>query len=240
MQKIAFISPHPDDVVFSCSDHILKWKQSFDITIISVFTDYKTSVLTPELKNYLKRSQCDTLSEFSHQRREEDQKAVAALGVSYKSLGLTDAAFRHTHKKLHYQFSELFSGKMSSKDFEIISILQKKLAEVCSEYDALICPLGLGKHIDHLLVHNLMSLMFKDKCAFYLDFPYFTKATNWSLNQFLQVTEQKKSLQKRSSEKLKYAQYYTSQYPLIFTKNMINLPIPELIVIPSQLETLFY
>lgn len=147
MEKIIFISPHHDDAVFSCPGLIQRAVQKGkSVEIITVFSDTR---------------------ETTHERREETRRACQVLGIQSVDWGMKDALVRHPTRDV------LFADILAED--ETLAELRHMMKTVLMEQpNTLFCiPLGVGWHIDHLLVFEAALEVFpQEKLFFYEDAPY--------------------------------------------------------------------
>ena len=80
MKKVVILSPHLDDVVLNCCDHILDWKnKNSKITVVTIFTQFKTDISVNRIKERLLETGFSSLEEQETQRKKEDIKAMQKL-----------------------------------------------------------------------------------------------------------------------------------------------------------------
>jgi len=241
MKKVLVLSPHLDDAVFSIGEHILQLKknQSYDIHILTVFTDF-TATLLPEYTNkYIIKSKLK-LKLFKKARHSEDTKAMSMLSVSYSYLNLTDGGFRTANNQVVYKTSkELFSGKISDSDPITISKLIKLFQEnIWCDYDYVLVPLAVGKHVDHEIVYQSAKEFFGNKCRYYLDIPYYANTRNWTFKHFSillrYALKLSISLKLPTAKKTDIIKTYVSQYKIVFANDthisLRNMNMPEIIL----------
>src|SRR5688572_3190266 len=97
MQKVIQVfSPHFDDAVLSCGQHILNWQAAgHHVEIITVFTEFDASTLSPDSVNFVEKCGAPSLRAFQAIRAKEDQLAMQTLSVTdYHWLSMTDGGFR--------------------------------------------------------------------------------------------------------------------------------------------------
>ena len=218
MQKILVISPHLDDAVLSCHDHIVNWKQKEEVFVLTVFTHFGKNLPYDWLKLRLKESGflSPHLQEIA--RKKEDQRAMKNLNVNFRHLNFIDGGYRTYNQHPIYPNSSIFSGRISEKDEAILSELARKLKNF-NNFDKIIIPLGVGRHVDHEITRNAAETIFaKNKIAYYIDYPYATKIFNWNLKSLARLFMLKRSIQPMSRRKLESIKKYSSQYPLLFRR----------------------
>lgn len=115
------------------------------------------------------------------------------------------------------EISELYTYR------ECVSMIQRIMWEV--KPDFLIGPMGIGEHIDHILVNEaLMSIIKKEpfKIIFYEDFPYanrdkyyYMKAIN-KVKHKIDITPLYNLITEQVEDKVKLNMVYQSQYQLLW------------------------
>jgi LmbE family N-acetylglucosaminyl deacetylase len=219
------LSPHLDDAVLSCADHILEWKkQGHEVTVATIFSAFGTDLHVPKYsKEYVKLSGFESLKKFSVWRLQEDKHAMQLLQIKTLHLGYVDGGFRLRNQKPIYPTAEaLFSGKISSFDSTLEKDIEHSLLQIMKKVDCVVVPLGVGRHADHLLVKKVAEKVrtsSKAKIMYYVDFPYALKFKNWDLQLLLQFVTKSISIKRMSTKKKKSMNCYTSQIPLLFSKN---------------------
>jgi hypothetical protein len=163
MKRLFVLSPHRDDAVFSLSLALCYWRTlPIQITVANVFT----------LSNYAPhaviRSE-DAVAEISEQRSREDRRALGMIDprIQIESAGLLDAPLRlQTNTASVCNVEE---ASVRTCDVRLVSAVLKRLYCV----SAVIAPLGLGNHLDHLTVRAaVIDLARHQTLAFYEDLPY--------------------------------------------------------------------
>lgn len=152
MSTILFLSPHLDDVVFSCAGAVIK----------AVAAGQKVVIATV----------------FSHgrnheSRRMEDRKATQFLGARAMWLGFTDAPDRST---TYSDFESIIFGAANEEASLHMDIAQR-LKELMEQLQpvTLYAPLGVGTHIDHRMCYAATQGIQTDKGIdiwFYEERPY--------------------------------------------------------------------
>jgi LmbE family N-acetylglucosaminyl deacetylase len=112
-------------------------------------------------------------------RCEEDRQAARILGAQVVHLGLLDAMYRRDGAGRPF-YKRLTVGVPVPAEDEAVTGAQiqdalRRLADLYSGPAGLhvYCPLGAGRHVDHLLVRRAAEVVFGRDClSFYEDFPY--------------------------------------------------------------------
>lgn len=177
-QKWIFLSPHFDDVALSCGG--LVWglaKNGHSLEIWTIMGGF------PPDENYSsfarENHQAWGMSgvEAIHMRRAEDEAACEVLRATPKHFNFLDAIYRRVPP----------SGKPVVKDNEtlfsvppekaLIKEIGKTLQKTLPENAQVVCPMGLGNHIDHQAVFLAGERSGRIEC-YYADYPYILEHFN--------------------------------------------------------------
>jgi LmbE family N-acetylglucosaminyl deacetylase len=124
-----YVSPHLDDVAFSCASGLLRrLDQGERVIVATVFTEGKGSAA----------------------RRKEDRAALEAINAEVIHLGFLDAPDR-------LQIKASFNSLVLSPtiDRKLVARIKRALDEI--EADRSYFPLGIGGHVDHRTVFEARS-----------------------------------------------------------------------------------
>jgi LmbE family N-acetylglucosaminyl deacetylase len=174
---IYYLSPHADDVAFSCTGGVaLDVAAGRQVTIITAFLSGKSA----------------------QQRQAEDEAAAAILGCAYKCLDLPDAPERPEVRGALDVFMPFGPRSLGITN----EVMHRLLGQVppCAE---LRVPLAVGGHIDHRIVHEAARALVYQlgksvKLAYYEDLPY--SLLPYSLGRRLHGLEPHKSFEKRDPD----------------------------------------
>jgi LmbE family N-acetylglucosaminyl deacetylase len=217
-KQVIVFSPHIDDAVLDCCDHILEWQRnSTQVRVLTAFTLYSGDALSAWARSCLAASQCRSQGELEHRRASEDMKVMGVLGVPWNHLGLTDAAFRCVGGKPIYPNSRaMFSGAVSPDDLVVENELRRAIIPFVDRSDFVV-PLGVGNHVDHILVRQAVEKLVPAADIYYcLDYPYALSGRNWTGRHAVEVTTAKKSVKWMSTTKRRILAC-CSQMPQIFS-----------------------
>ncbi|WP_067499398.1 PIG-L deacetylase family protein [Actinoplanes sp. TFC3] len=183
---VLFLSPHPDDAILSCGALMRSLATTCPITVVTPFTDASPPPHTYAARSFLRRCAVPDAAALFALRRAEDQQVCGGLGAAHVHLGYPDALFRHRrpgqrvrrllpelgHRYPTYRF-DVARGRIARGDREVIESLTEAVGELIAETGArtLYCPLGVGRHVDHLIV-RAVGERFPDNVVYYADFPY--------------------------------------------------------------------
>lgn len=219
MKKILILSPHSDDAVLSCADHISYWKKmGYSITVCRIFTKYETNILSTDAKRFIEQSGCNDVISFEKTRTREDINALTYLKVSFLSQKYTDSAFRtYKNNLLYNSFNKLLNGRISDKDTTLMQSINTLFSKLADTYDFVIAPLAIGNHVDHKIINICANKSIqRDKLFYYLDAPYFFSLSNWNFNLLKIILLQWESLRMTTTIKRKAIDSYTSQKNFLF------------------------
>lgn len=226
--NIVVLSPHLDDAAFSCCDHILKWKnEGFNVTIVTIFSSFGTSKDNQCIIKTIQKHGFASLRLYEKQRQNEDTRAMKAIGVSWKQAGFIDGAFRTINGKTLYSKKNLYRGYITNEDRAIIKSVQE-LLRTFQSIDKIVCPFGIGNHIDHMITRTEAEKTFENtKILYYADIPYIFEWRNWNYQNICSILFSKKSILWKTQGKERIIKFYTSQLGFY---SCLNIRYPEILI----------
>ena len=170
--KTIYLSPHLDDVVYSCGGWI--WEQTQLGQEVEIWTICAGDV-PPGSLSELARSLHQSWQLFENVvqiRREEDQKACDCIGAIPKHLPFPDCIYRKDSRGEPYYQSgaDIFAG-LDAGEADLIDQITAALADLLPQEADLIVPLGIGNHVDHELTRKAATRLDR-KLRYYADYPY--------------------------------------------------------------------
>jgi LmbE family N-acetylglucosaminyl deacetylase len=121
-------------------------------------------------------------------RREEDQAAAARLGAQTLHLDLLDAMFRRRVDGGFYYTENTVGIPIDPEDAaRTCKTLEEQLRELQQRYDNggglwVFAPLGISRHVDHLLVRDAAQAVFRrEQLLYYEELPYAVWQPEWPL-----------------------------------------------------------
>jgi LmbE family N-acetylglucosaminyl deacetylase len=181
-----YLSPHFDDIAFSCGG--LVWEQTQRGESVSIWTvcagEAPPGNFSPYAQAHHERWQ--TEMEAVAQRRLEDIRACEGIGASYFHLSIPDAIYRRAGEEYFhpqagaaecyaeqwlYTSHERLFGELDEAEEGLIRQLSQALANRLPVGSALVSPLGLGGHVDHRLTRAAAEALGRP-LWYYADFPY--------------------------------------------------------------------
>jgi LmbE family N-acetylglucosaminyl deacetylase len=189
-----FLSPHLDDAVLSCGALIRYLTHRGPATVATVFTAADPGPHTWAARRFLRRCNCGDAASLFRERRAEDVAVLRELGAERVHLGFPDALFRRRqlsnpparwlsravpelgHRYPTYRF-DIARGRVAPGDQTMITAVAEAAGALLERTGAevLFCPLGVGRHVDHLIV-RAVGERFADRVVYYSDFPYHRSA----------------------------------------------------------------
>jgi LmbE family N-acetylglucosaminyl deacetylase len=179
MDDLTVLSPHRDDAVFSLYTCLSRWQKApVRVTVLNFFTQ----------SAYAPRALPFTWSSVSALRAREDLRALHAIDgrIRIASAGLTDAPLRFGIEASKVCSPETRSYDDSSDLRTLRTVIRAHFAAGVA-----IAPLGLGNHVDHLLVSKAATQVLPaHRLAFYEDLPYATWTSEADLKRRVSEREQ--------------------------------------------------
>ncbi|MEU5977801.1 PIG-L family deacetylase [Streptomyces sp. NPDC047315] len=159
--RTLLVSPHPDDVAYSCGGTLAAVGRPADATLLTVFTRSAWA-----LQKRLRRAGPDVISARRHQ---EELRYCQLRGVGrYLSLGFADASLRG--------YDEVTEVTSSAADDALRDKVDEAVAQAVRDFaaDTVLAPAAVGGHIDHRLVHDAVrgATGTGALVLFYEDLPY--------------------------------------------------------------------
>lgn len=168
-----YLSPHFDDVALSCGG--LVWELGQAGQPVSIWTicagEPRLAELTPFARSLHARWGVGLSPVVT--RRGEDIHACHALGANYRHFSIPDCIYRSSDEPL-YPTEEALWGGLHQADEDLSRALSMELVKNLPEGARLVCPLALGRHVDHLLTRQAAERSGRSLC-YYPDYPYVLK-----------------------------------------------------------------
>lgn len=185
--RCVFLSPHLDDAVLSCGALMRHLAPRGEIEVLTLFTEMTPGPHTRAARSFLRQCGHPDAEELFAARRAEDRAVLDGLGVAHDHLGLPDALFRrrdapapvtalgrwlpelnHRYPTFRYDIAR---GRVSRGDRGLVADVARRLGPRLADVDLVFCPLGVGRHVDHLLTRAVGEHR-PDRVVYYSDFPY--------------------------------------------------------------------
>ena len=177
-----FLSPHLDDAVLSCGGYISKLTLAGEKVVIATF--FTADITEDEPISWLARrnlrawSLAESRSPFAERCR-EDIAAARRLGVETIHLGLLDALYRRKDDGTFFYPKKTVGVPLDKEDKAMMGgTIQELLREIAKRYSTsdnlgLFAPLGIGEHVDHVLLRSSAEAVFgQESLTYYEEIPY--------------------------------------------------------------------
>lgn len=167
-----YLSPHADDVVFSCAGRIWAQRDSGQSVLIATVT---TADPTGELSGFARRlhKRSGMRSDSVELRRQEDRQASEILETDLVHGDLPDALYRvdpENGRPLYPSLKKIFRrAHPGDKAFQ--PEVERLIADLPA-HEELVVPLAVGGHVDHRLVRRAAERIATTPLLYYEDFPY--------------------------------------------------------------------
>jgi len=161
-----FLSPHPDDVIWSCGDLIISLlSNKKPVKIITLFDG-------EEEMGFFNKEQWRNVAN-PEIRIKENKQAMEYLSLKNISFHLNDASLRKDSKGqfIYSTIDEIFK-KNHSENEKILQFIIRKLKEFHRENYIYYAPLGIGNHIDHIITRRAILNINPSYLYWYREFPY--------------------------------------------------------------------
>jgi LmbE family N-acetylglucosaminyl deacetylase len=174
--KIFILSPHYDDAAYGLSLHIAGFVNNrIPLTIINCFTVTQWTAHAVEEKG---------VNEISLLRKREDEAFYCLFGpdIQCVDLHLLDAPLRNNYI---FKYKPFDHG-----EWEVVETLKNKLKKHVN--GLLLCPLGIGNHIDHAICREAVSELYRSlDVVFYEDLPYAARISPEEVTLYVNDLESK-------------------------------------------------
>lgn len=174
-----YLSPHLDDVPFSCAGLIAKQKaQSQRVVVVTYFTADSETALSGLAQRF--HTVWDRGPQPYRWRRDEDKAAMELLNVEFEHEGMLDAIYRlDGFGKPLYPTMEALFGSVQSDDFKTIEKIAVSIRQFIETLKPsfLYVPVGIARSVDHQVVILAAQRILKDNrlpLRLYEEFPYAT------------------------------------------------------------------
>jgi LmbE family N-acetylglucosaminyl deacetylase len=184
------LSPHLDDAVLSCGALLSHACGRVPVTVVTLFTECAPPPHTLSARQYLRQIGVADAERLYQARRAEDRTVLEGMRVEWLHAGLTDALFRRKPERAHGEpwplerllpeLTHLYptyrlhisSGHVAPGDAETLERILGIVRVLSAQGPGLLlAPLGIGGHVDHVLVRTAAELS-GQRAVYYNDFPY--------------------------------------------------------------------
>ena len=167
-----YLSPHFDDAVLSCGGLI--WDQRRAGDEVEIWTLFAGDPPPGPLSNFAKVNHelwgVTSGEEVVALRKAEDEAAAAIVGAELVHFSIPDCIYRRSPTG-EYLYTETVMTSPHPADRYLHRRVAAAIKSELSPGDALICPLSLGGHVDHILARKAAESLRKP-LHYYADIPY--------------------------------------------------------------------
>lgn len=169
-----YISPHLDDAVLSAGGLIYEQSRAGhsveNWTLMCGFP--LVGELSPQAQVLHYQWGTTSTEETIHLRRAEDLLVAGILGAHSLHFDFLDCIYRRG-KNGHWLYSDVFLPPHEA-EADYPAQIAEAISLQLRQDDVLVCPLGIGSHVDHLLVRKALEAL-RRPLLYYADVPYLFK-----------------------------------------------------------------
>ena len=175
-----YLSPHLDDVALSLGG--LLWEQAAvgDATVVWTLCagDPPDAPLSPFAESL--HTRWETGGEAMVRRRLEDIESCKILGASNRHFTIPDCIYRQSERTGEYLYASenSLTGPLHPDEQILVRRLGQTLKTALTPEVNLVCPLGLGNHVDHQLTRAAAEAL-DIPLWYYADYPYCQNIPTW-------------------------------------------------------------
>lgn len=169
-----YISPHLDDAVLSAGGLIHEQTHAGEqVEIWTILCGFPPNEeLSPYAQLLHHEWGVSSVGDLIHARREEDRQACQIVGARPVHFDGLDCIYRRA-KNGDWLYGYIFlPAHEDDQDFP--ARMAETISARLKPTDQLVCQLGLGAHVDHVLVRRAVDLL-QRPTLYYVDLPYLFK-----------------------------------------------------------------
>ena len=183
--KWIYLSPHLDDVIYSCGGLI--WEQTNSGHDVAIWTIFAADAPIYPLSQFAETMHDNWgLEEHAVKvRREEDQISSKIVGAAPHYLSYLDCIYRKSESGTYYyqSDSDLFGG-LDTGEADIITALTADLKDQLPANAQIVVPLSIGNHVDHEFTRKAASRL-EIPLYYYADYPYARESEGKDILDFM-------------------------------------------------------
>ena len=171
--KWIYLSPHFDDVAFSCGG--LVWEQVQSGDDVSILTICAGEPPPGPISRYAQslHVRWETGQDAVSIRKAENFRSCQILGATAINFSIPDVIYRRSPLDgfpMCESDADLTAG-LRPEEAQLVDDLKHMLGKALPQTCEIVSPLALGSHVDHLLVKTAVEAL--DRTVwYYADFPY--------------------------------------------------------------------
>ncbi|MDP1713213.1 MAG: PIG-L family deacetylase [Anaerolineales bacterium] len=169
-----YISPHLDDAVLSAGGLIYEQTRAgLQVEIWTILCGFPPSEeLSPYAQLLHHEWGIPSVSDLIRARREEDRQACQTAGARPIHFDYLDCIYRRA-KNGDWLYGYIFLPQHEDEQ-DFPARMAETISTRLQPTDQLVCQLGLGSHVDHVLVRRAVDLL-QRPVLYYADVPYLFK-----------------------------------------------------------------
>jgi len=183
--KWIYLSPHLDDVIYSCGGLI--WEQTNSGQDVEIWTIFAADAPIDSLSQFAETLHDNWGLEENavRVRREEDQMSSKIVGATPHYLSYLDCIYRKSESGNYYYQNEtdLFGG-LDPEEADLITALTDDLKDQLPAEAQIVVPLSIGNHVDHELTRKAASRL-EIPLYYYADYPYARESDGKEILNFM-------------------------------------------------------
>lgn len=166
-ERILILAPHVDDTAFALGGYVSKYIGEKNFYIVNVFGKQDYTLYWNNYESSRKKAY----------PQEEERIFCRAANIEQMYLwDYPDAPLRKLYQHHSYMNTSDSTGWIIQQEASLLRQITASINKVVNEIqpDYVFCPLGIGKHVDHILVRQAcFNLKLPcEKMLFYEDMPY--------------------------------------------------------------------
>jgi LmbE family N-acetylglucosaminyl deacetylase len=172
-----FISPHLDDVSFSCGGIVHQLSKSGNkVQIWTIFAGDPPSAHYPDFASSL-HHRWKLTRDIVKVRRNEDLASCEILGANAVHFSYPDCIYRifENNQPVIQKETDLYQEVLGNQRL-LINEISNQLKSATQPDHILVAPLSIGNHIDHRIVNKSVNKVENDLIYYYTDYPYNLKS----------------------------------------------------------------
>jgi LmbE family N-acetylglucosaminyl deacetylase len=169
------LSPHLDDAALSCGGLVAALAKQRSVEIWTIFSGAPLFGPYSPLADWFHGiSGGWSGARLAWRRRREDVKACHLIGATPRHFAWFDAVYRFgsTGEPLYHDTRQ---ESWNSQEDALVTAIAGALRRKLSFEDLVIAPLGIGQHVDHLILRSAAQHLELPELAYYVDVPYIRK-----------------------------------------------------------------
>lgn len=228
MKMILILSPHLDDAVLSCGGMMAEAvSRGIPVIVYDLFCAPYNGMLSPAANEL--HASWGSPEDIIALRIDEDQQALDYLGAQCILGDQCDMIYRLDSNGdwLYPQMDDIM-GERRDEDNPLVNHYYERVRKLYSPDEVrILAPLGIGKHVDHLIAFDVGAELYKDgyEVAFYEDLPYALKV-EWRETRLGELNGMESKVESFTLEhlekKLQTLEFYASQISELF-ENVENM-----------------